>query len=199
MSMNACRLTSTRAVGVERPQTDWRGVQESADILLQSVWDATVQELLRLVRALGIDAAGAEDLLQDVYLTAWRKRPDGIERVELRRWLFRVTTNRCHLEHRRRARWQNVWRSIAGFWRTTDLQTPQTTAVETEQQAWVRRALARMKPRQRSILVLRYFAEFDSKEIGKMLELPDSTVRSHLRTARRQLAQELKRAGYNHE
>ena len=73
------------------------------------------------------------------------------------------------------------------------------SAAETEQQALVRKALTRMKPDLRSVLVLRYFAELDSKEIGKMLELPDATVRSRLRAARRELAEELKRAGYHHE
>jgi DNA-directed RNA polymerase specialized sigma24 family protein len=51
----------------------------------------------------------------------------------------------------------------------------------------------------RTILVLRYFAEFDSKEIAKILEMPDSTVRSHLRAGRQQLALELKRAGYQYD
>ena len=199
MSMNAYGITSTPAGRLERPGTDGHRVQESADIVLQSVWDATVQELSRLAGALGIDPARAEDLLQDVYLTAWQKRPEGIDRVELRRWLFRDTKNRCHLEHRRRTSWHNVWRGIARFWTTTGHDTPETTAVETEEQALVRTALDQMEPRQRSILVLRYFAEFDSKEIGKILELPDSTVRSHLRTARQQLAKELEQAGYRHE
>jgi RNA polymerase sigma factor (sigma-70 family) len=53
-----------------------------------------------------------------------------------------------------------------------------------------------LEPALRSVLVLRYFAELDSKEIGNILGLPDSTVRSRLRAARRKLAWELKRAGY---
>ncbi len=199
MSMNAQGLTSTRAVRLERRQTDGHRVQESADLLLQSVWEATSRDLSRLAGALGIDAARAEDLLQDVYLTAWQKQPEGLDRGELRRWLFRVTTNRCHLEHRRRTSWHNAWRGIARLWNTTQKETPHIRAVETEEQALVRGALGQMEPRQRSILVLRYFAEFDSKEIGQILELPDSTVRSHLRAARRQLAQQLKQAGYRHE
>jgi DNA-directed RNA polymerase specialized sigma24 family protein len=48
----------------------------------------------------------------------------------------------------------------------------------------------------RSILVLRYFTGLDSREIGRILEMPDSTVRSRLRAARQRLALELRRAGY---
>ncbi len=72
-------------------------------------------------------------------------------------------------------------------------------ACRSEERELVRRALQRLEPRLRSILVLRYFAELDSKEIGRVLELPGSTVRSHLRDARQQLALELKRAGYSHD
>jgi len=56
-----------------------------------------------------------------------------------------------------------------------------------------------MKPLHRSVLVLRYFQGLDSKEIGRILDMPDSTVRSHLRVARKILADELKRAGYRDE
>jgi RNA polymerase sigma-70 factor (ECF subfamily) len=65
-----------------------------------------------------------------------------------------------------------------------------------EEQALVHRALERLEPRLRSILVLRYFTGLDSGEIGRVLQLPDSTVRSHLRAAREKLALELRRAGY---
>ena len=51
----------------------------------------------------------------------------------------------------------------------------------------------------RSILVLRYFSDFDSKEIGRILGLSDSTVRSRLRAGRTKLAFQLRRMGYRDE
>jgi len=171
-----------------------------AEVLLPSVWDEASPDLLRLIRALGVDRSRAEDVLQDVYLTACQKAPTPCQRVELRRWLFRVTTNRCNLVHRRRARRRSLLRGLARLWRRSDHRgdTPDA-AMHRDEQQLVRRALGRLEPQARSVLVLRYFAEFDSKEIGKILQLPDSTVRSRLRTARRQLASELKRAGYHHD
>ena len=50
-----------------------------------------------------------------------------------------------------------------------------------EEREMVRRALQTLDPQTRSILVLRYFAELDSTEIGKILELPAATVRGRLR------------------
>jgi DNA-directed RNA polymerase specialized sigma24 family protein len=59
--------------------------------------------------------------------------------------------------------------------------------------------LDRLEPPLRTALVLRYFLEMDSGQIGAILEEPASTVRSRLRAARQRLASELKRAGYRHE
>ena len=165
--------------------------------LLRSVWDEAAPELVRLVAALGVRSSRAEDVLQDVYVAAWEKSPGGIDAPDLRRWLFRVTINRCHLEHRRQARWQGVFRGLTRlFRRHSEERDAAAVAGENEETAIVRRALERLEPQMRSILVLRYFTGLDSKEIGQVLQLPDSTVRSHLRAARQELALELRRAGY---
>ena len=132
-------------------------------------------------------------------MTAWQKAPAGLDAADLRRWLFRVTVNRCHLEHRRQARWQGVFRGLTRlFGRSHEPDSAQIVGKD-EETALVRRALERLDPSVRSILVLRYFTGLDSGEIGRILQLPDSTVRSHLRAAREKLALELKRAGYRHE
>ena len=85
--------------------------------------------------------------------------------------------------------------------RTTPWRRPRwsTRRAAEKRRTWSGGALGRLDLPMRTILVLRYFAEFDSKEIAKILDMPDSTVRSHLRTGRQQLALELKRAGYQHD
>jgi RNA polymerase sigma-70 factor (ECF subfamily) len=175
-------------------------VPKSADDLLRSVWQETAAELSRLACALGIAPGRAEDVLQEVCLVALGKPPPATDREELRRWLFRVTINRCRLEHRRRSRWQKVLHGLARLRRHAGgRDDPAELAASADEREMVRRALDRLEPRGRTVLVLRYFAELDSREIGKILQMPDSTVRTHLRTARRQLALELKRAGYRDE
>ena len=83
-------------------QSDRCGVPKADRKLLESVWDeaAPAPALARVACAIGLDAERTDDVLQDVYLTAWKKCPHSVDRGELRRWLFRVTINRCHLEHR---------------------------------------------------------------------------------------------------
>lgn len=198
--MGGSGLVPARTGELERLQPGCSGVRESSVKLLQSVWDASAAELSRLVCAMGLDPGRAEDVLQEVYVTAWRKCPEEADQVGLKRWLLRVTINRCNLEHRRWARWRDVLNGLARLWSSSDhAGDPAEVVSRSEERELVRRGLERLEPPLRSVLVLRYFAQFDSKEIGRILQLPDATVRSRLVAARKRLALELKRSGYTHE
>ncbi len=156
-------------------------------------------ELGRMIAAMNISADRAEDVLQDVYLSGWRDPPE-LPRADLRRWLFRVTANRCNLEHRKQRRWRTVWSGVASLWPiASEPQAAEDATQQSEQQQLIKRALASLPSQLQTILVLRYFNGVNSKEIGEILELPDSTVRSHLRRAREKLAVALKRAGLGDE
>jgi RNA polymerase sigma-70 factor (ECF subfamily) len=52
------------------------------------------------------------------------------------------------------------------------------------------RALGRLAPRHREVLVLRYVAELSVDEVARHLRLPAGTVKSRLNRARRALAEE---------
>jgi RNA polymerase sigma-70 factor (ECF subfamily) len=162
--------------------------------LLSSIWEEIAAELSRFIRASGMDAHRAEDILHDVYLAAWRECPPHLDREALRKWLYRVSANRCHLEHRRRARWRVAFDGLSRLWKPG---APASDAPSHQEELeMVRRAIDELAPLQRSIVVMRYYCELDSKEIGEILELPHSTVRSHLRLARQRLADSLKHFGY---
>jgi RNA polymerase sigma-70 factor (ECF subfamily) len=178
--------------GTGQPQANDR-----ADAL--AVWQQARPALARVVAALGW-AGAADDILQDVYVTAIKGAAGKLKAAELRRWLFRVTINHCRTEHRRRQREFRARGRLAA--RLARLGGPQDAGHEIEKQReleLVRRALAGLEHDIRVPLVLRYFLEMDSGEIGRTLELNGSTVRSRLRTGRLALAAALRKAGYDHE
>ena len=80
-------------------------VDPPAEQLLEEAWTRCSPELARLAAALGIRSERQGDVLQDVFISARQSCPEKLNEDELRRWLFRVTANRCRLEHRRRKRW----------------------------------------------------------------------------------------------
>jgi RNA polymerase sigma-70 factor, ECF subfamily len=168
--------------------------------VLEGLWSEVSGELARLARAMGVGADRVDDVLQEVFVTAWEKGPSEATRQELKWWLIRVTTNRCNLEHRRRKIWRRIMESVG---RLRDVFSPVTgprhAAMEAEARDLIRQALDRLPPEQRTALVLRYFEAYDARQIGEILEMPQATVRSHLHRARRALARVLIEAGYVHE
>jgi RNA polymerase sigma factor (sigma-70 family) len=189
-----------KATAGGQPQSNWTVVTEPTNDLLRSAWEEVAPQLARLVGAMGIGHGRREDVLQDVYLAAFQKGPAGADPTQLRRWLIRVTVNRCHLEQRRTSRWRAVWHGLAARLSRRGSEGSEAAASQAEEEReFVQRALARIRPEARSLLVLRYFLEFDSAEIGKILGQSDSTIRGQLREARKLLAWELKRAGYHNE
>jgi RNA polymerase sigma-70 factor (ECF subfamily) len=178
-------------------------VQDAVAAEFDALWQEQAGELARLAGAMGVERTAVADVLQDVYLTAWRKRPANLPAEDQRKWLVRVTVNRCNLEHRRAARWRAAWQRLThhtnGRVASEASQQADQTTERNEQREAVRRGLKQMEPKLRAILVLRYYADFNSKQIAEILGLADSTVRGHLRAAREQLAAQLGRAGYGHE
>ncbi len=169
---------------------------DSSRNLLESVWDEVAGELSRVASAMGLTDERVQDVLQDVYLVGLQKGPQVNGRNELRRWLFRVTINQCNLVHRRGRRWKSVWQYLVVSRPTVVPSQAESTSYDDDERQMIGNCLQELQPLLRSILILRYFSELNSKEIGQILNLPDSTVRSHLRRARRQLAAALKRDGY---
>jgi len=200
MAMSTYEMNGAIIGGLGRVETDRCGVSQSPQSLLREVWDEAASELSGVVRAMGFEHDRVEDLLQDVYLTAWQKSPSVTDRTDLRRWLFKVTVNRCNLEHRRRKRWRSMVETVARLWIVSPaVNEAEERARRNEERELVHQALDALEPHLRSVLVLRYFLELDSKEIGLILGIPDSTVRSQLRSGRKHLAHALRQAGYSNE
>lgn len=152
------------------------------------LWDENAPQLAGLIRAMGVPAHRADDLLQELYLQATSFLATATSPDDARRWLLTVATNRCRLEHRQQSRWQRLLERLA-VWRGAE---KHDAAVEDrERTAEIDAALDRLKPAQREVIVLRYFCNLNSREIGEVLAMPEATVRSQLAKARRQLARDL--------
>ena len=193
-------IATTTAGRLGRPprveQTE-SGVADLEGAILAAAWQGVLPDLTRLVAALGISHGARDDILQDVYMRAMRRADPQLRGDDLRRWLFRVTVNRCHEEHRRRSRWRRVWDKISlNVLHTGGTVQCGEVGEELARKEGVAKALATLPERLHTLLVMRYFMEMDSKQIGEVLERPSATVRSQLCDARQRLAAELTTMGF---
>ena len=122
------------------------------------------------------DAAAAEDVAQEAFLSAIR----ALHRFDRRRpfapWLHRIVVNRAIDYARMREARREVGAEAAG-----ELAAALGEDVAAAPSADVLAALARVDPEQRAVIVLRHLLEFTPGEIATALGLPRGTVNSRLR------------------
>jgi RNA polymerase sigma-70 factor (ECF subfamily) len=164
---------------------------------MHSVFIKQVERLRRLVVGMGLGAEEGEDILQDVYIEAIRHPPKHCSAEKVRRWLIRVTVNRCLLEFRKRRHHQRAVVEVLQKWTETKNAPlgPDKQAIHIEEIEAMRQCLSEMNESLQVPLVMKYFCELNSNEIGEILELKPGTVRKRLCKGRIILAETLLRKG----
>lgn len=134
----------------------------------------------------------AEDVVQDVLLTAWQKLPGLDDRSRFRAWMYTIARNRCREVIRTAGR------------RATDPVSPEEVAVKIDSRQdparahardaammALRKSVAGLPDTQRSIWVMAQIDGLGYAEIADIEELPLSTVRGRLARARATIAKEM--------
>lgn len=166
-----------------------------ADIKLADVFLAEKALLRRIVAGLGLQAGDAEDILQTVSVKCLNHTTASASRDACRRWLIRVTTNECITEHRRNRRFRTHAGKIAEQRPQATASGPAESAMSAERLEAVQEALCNLDDELLRPLVLRYFCDLTSAEIGEILDMPAPTVRSMLCKGRMALAKALMKRG----
>ena len=145
--------------------------------------------LYRTARLLAQETAEAEDLVQEVYLEAWKSFHRFETGTNCRAWLFKILFHRLH--HFRR-RWAKAAK-VEGF---DNPEEQESIAAEPSVPNEIRDedvlgALKKVPDDFREIVLLADVQEFSYKEIADTLKLPLGTVMSRLSRARKLLRREL--------
>ncbi|HCO95340.1 MAG TPA: hypothetical protein DIU00_15555 [Phycisphaerales bacterium] len=164
---------------------------------MHSVFIRHIERLRRLVIAMGLSAEEGQDILQDVYVEAIKSPPKYCSDKEASKWLMRVTINRCLLEFRRRKRHNRAASEVVKQWAELKNYSsgPDMQAIHAEEVEAMMQCLREMDELLQVPLVMRYFCELNSSEIGEILELEPGTVRKRLYKGRIILADALMKKG----
>jgi len=168
-----------------------QGDVEAFDVL----FDRHYRSVYNYARSLLGDCHGAEDMLQETFLTVARAGARYEPRGHFRTWLMRICRNGClNLLQRERLRRGAVVTSdpeLAAV--ASDQPSPPEVVQEEERMPRLRLAVARLPERQREAIALYAFEQMGYREISEVLEAPLGTVKTLIHRARSALAQELER------
>lgn len=122
----------------------------------------------------------AEDAAQEVMLRLWKSGPTGEGEERFRYWLVRVSINVC--KDLSRTRWR---------FPTVPLEeVPELLAPEPEDRQVLEEVL-RLPKKYRVPLYLHHYEGYSAAEVGALLGLNVSTVRTRLERARKKLKEQL--------
>jgi RNA polymerase sigma-70 factor (ECF subfamily) len=183
-------------------------LREGDESALETVLAELGPAVYRVARGITGSDPDAEEVVQDVFLSVFRKIGSFEERSGLSTWIYRVAVNAALIKRRSRGRACEV--PIEDYLPTfTDdghragdrsmlladwSQSPESELLTTETQALVRSAIASLPEPYQVVLTLRDMAELSSEETADALGESVACVKSRLHRARMALREQLTRA-----
>ena len=146
------------------------------------LYDRHSSQMFALAKRIVVAPSAAEDIVQEVFLEAWKKAGTyDPSRGAVKSWLLLRTRSRS-IDFRRAA--SQARASVVGddFW-AEHAAVPGSDVSFAPDQAAVRRALAGLPPDQQEALMLGYFEGLSSSEIAARVGSPVGTIKTRVAAA----------------
>lgn len=192
------------AINAQAGQSIIAAQATSDDMLLESIADGNrtsmhilycrhnvrvYRFILRIVR----DATTAEDLVSQVFLDVWRTAGQFQGRSQVSTWLLSIARFKA-LTAMRQRRFEDIdQEDVRQIPDGRD--TPETSLDRSDTSAILRACVQKLSPAHREIITLVYYHEKSVEEVGQIIGIPQSTVKTRMFYARKQLADLLKGCG----
>jgi len=181
------RLTPTRERQLIRAAK--RGCAESAHELVTTHEDRLHSFIWRMVR----DNHAAEEVCQDAFLRAFQALDSFDDNYRFSTWLFTIAYRLC-LNQMRKQRDVTVDLDFGTLAAPNSAEQAHSVAdqvANSEEAARLKKVIwdsvEKLTPSQRATVLLFYRESLSCQEIGEILDIPASTVKSHLHRARGKL------------
>lgn len=184
------RAPEAEAVLIQKAQA---GDMKAAEALFRRYHGPIHQLVYRMLRG----APETEDLVQDVFLKAFRAIAGFKGNSSFKTWIYQIATNTC-LNHLAKASQRYPHDSLdQAVGEETDMTlgdrlaatgaTPEEAVTASEVYQRVEEAVGKLSPEFRSVLVLRDIQDLSYEEVAETLGINLGTVKSRLARARKQV------------
>ncbi len=152
-------------------------------------------KVFRLCASMLHDTSLAQDVAQEVFLRVWRYLDHyDAQSGAFSTWIYAIARNQCLTSLSKQ---RPVWTSLDDVevaQEAHQIATP-TEHNDTASLVWLRSLVQALPTPQRSCLTLYYYEERSVTEVATLLDLPESSVKTHLHRARQALHRALQEHG----
>lgn len=140
----------------------------------------------------------AEDVVQETFLRVYMNLDRYDENQKFSTWIYRIGTNLCIDRLRKRKPSYSLDAEMPDAEGTdwysalpSDQDTPEEELVLSETQQQIREAIDTLPEKYKSVVVLRYLHDMSLQEIGDVLNMPVTTVKTRVHRGREYLRKKL--------
>jgi len=165
-------------------------LQRGSDSALAAVYQEFNQGVFAYCMKILADRQLAEDVVQETFLKV-REHAQSIQRIEsFRSWVFRIARNEALMQLRKRR--SNGQIEDESVWSE---ETPHQQFVALERSEIVNRLLGSLKHEYREVLLLLVYENMSYAEIASVTGATESSVKSRIFRARKEMIEKLKPFG----
>ena len=175
-------------------------IKEGNDLAFQEMVGRYSQKIYNLAMRLTRNIEDTEEVLQDVFVTVYRKIGSFEGKSQFSSWLYRVTANTAFMKLRRRKNTESVsFEEVSGeVQESLAGKSPEQSSVDYmttkhELRDVLETAITKLPEEYKNIFILRDVDGLSNEEVGEMLSLTVPAVKSRLHRARLILRKKLSR------
>lgn len=133
----------------------------------------------------------AEDIVQETFLRVYRSLDRYDEALKFSTWIYRICTNLCIDRLRKRKASYSLDADVSEGEGTdwysmlpSEEPTPEGRLMLSETQRRIREAIDTLPEKYKSVVILRYMHDMSLQEIGDVLDMPVTTVKTRVHRGR---------------
>jgi len=189
-------ISGTSAVGTAPEPSDEMLIQSIVKrdkYAMKVLFERHNVQVYRFVVRLTGEASLAEDIVSEVFLTAWCQADAFKSRSRVSTWLLAIARNKAYAARRRLPAAQlndDIAATIVD-----PGNDPETAMLRSNRSTMMGKCLAELSPAHREIVDLVYYHEKSVKEVAHIVGIPEGTVKTRMFYARRRMKELLMEAG----
>ncbi|MGL5674786.1 MAG: sigma-70 family RNA polymerase sigma factor [Cellulosilyticaceae bacterium] len=130
------------------------------------------ESLYRVAYSYVKEREGALDVVQETILKSYEKLDTLRQVAYMRTWFYRILINEAITYLRKRRKWHFI----------EDFQKQQSyTLDQIDEEMMIYEMVVSLRPKYRTVIILRYFEDMKIGEIASVLQCPESTVKSRIK------------------